>query len=44
MLFFFSLLFLFCKIGEQQGRTGTAQRGELAPVRMGRWQGKEVGM
>jgi hypothetical protein len=35
MFFFFS--FLFCKIGEQEGRTGPAQGGGLVPV------GKVVG-
>jgi hypothetical protein len=37
MLFFLSFLFFFfsfsiCKIGEQEGRTGPAQGGGLAPV------------
>jgi hypothetical protein len=29
---FFFLSFLFCKLREQEGRTGPAQDGRLAPV------------
>jgi hypothetical protein len=40
---FFFLSFLFCKVGELEGRTNPALKEGLAPVGAGRWQGKEVG-
>jgi hypothetical protein len=44
MFLFLSFMFMgffFCKIGEQEGRTGSAQeKWGLTPVGWGRWQGK----
>jgi hypothetical protein len=39
---FYLFAFLLCKIREQEGGTGPAQREGLAPVAVGKWWGKAV--
>jgi uncharacterized membrane protein YesL len=40
---FYLFSFVFCKIREQEGRTGPSQVGGLAPMGGERWRGKGLG-